>query len=156
LSPLADRFGRRPLLIVSLVLFGAPTLLAMSSSEPFELTLWRLLAGCGLGATVPVTIGICAQLAPATRRVSITTLAASGFAIGASSAGLITPLLAAQWGWRGMFAYGGILPLVIALLVIRGVPDSRPSRAGASPQAEKARAQAPVGAPRIGLIFAAG
>ena len=156
LSPLADRFGRRPLLIVSLVLFGAPTLLAMSSSGPFEMMLWRLLAGCGLGATVPVTIGICAELAPATRRVSITTLAASGFAIGASSAGLITPLLAAQWGWRGMFAYGGILPLVIALLVIRGVPDSRPALAGASAQAETARVQAPVGAPRIGLIFAAG
>src|SRR5262249_26692907 len=56
LSPLADRFGRRPLLILSLVLFGAPTLFAMHSGGPFELTLWRLLAGCGLGATVPVTI----------------------------------------------------------------------------------------------------
>ena len=55
-----------------------------------------------------------------------------------------------------MFAYGGILPLVIALLVVRGVPDSRPARIGASAQAEKARVQAPVGAPRIGLIFAAG
>jgi AAHS family 4-hydroxybenzoate transporter-like MFS transporter len=155
LSPLADRFGRRPLLIVSLVLFGAPTLLAMSSSGPFEMMLWRLLAGCGLGATVPVTIGICAELAPATRRVSITTLAASGFAIGASSAGLVTPLLAAHWGWRGMFAYGGILPLVIALLVVRGVPDSRPARTDALAQAETARVT-PVGAPRIGLIFAPG
>jgi len=156
LSPLADRFGRRPLLIASLVLFGVPTLLAMSSGAPFEMMLWRLLAGCGLGATVPVTIGICAELAPAARRVSITTLAASGFAIGASSAGLITPLLAAQWGWRGMFAYGGILPLVIALLVIRGVPDSRPARAGAPGQEAAAHVQAPVGAPRVGLIFAAG
>ena len=156
LSPLADRFGRRPLLIVSLVLFGAPTLLAMYSSGPFEMALWRLLAGCGLGATVPVTIGITAELAPAGRRVSIATLAASGFAIGASSAGLITPLLAVQWGWRGMFAYGGILPLVIAALVVRGIPDSRPSPAGVSGRAATARVQAPVGAPRIGLIFAAG
>src|SRR4029077_12368355 len=111
-------------------------LLAMSSSGPFEMMLWRVLAGCGLGATVPVTIGICAELAPATRRVSITTLAASGFAIGASSAGLITPLLAAQWGRRRMFAYGGLLPLVIALLVIRGAPDSRPDRTGASTEPE--------------------
>ena len=156
LSPLADRFGRRPLLIASLALFGAPTLLAMTSSGPFQMALWRLLAGCGLGATVPVTIGICAELAPAARRVSITTLAASGFAIGASSAGLITPLLAAQWGWRGMFAYGGILPLVIAVLVIRGIPDSRPASTGAPGQAATVRAQAPVGAPRVGLIFAKG
>ena len=156
LSPLADRFGRRPLLIVSLVLFGAPTLLAMYSSGPFEMMLWRLVAGCGLGATVPVTIGISAEFAPAGRRVSIATLAASGFAIGASSAGLITPLLAAPWGWRGMFAYGGILPLVIAALVVRGVPDSRPAAAGASGPGATTRVHARVGAPRLGLIFAAG
>jgi MFS transporter, AAHS family, 4-hydroxybenzoate transporter len=148
LSPLADRFGRRPMLIASLLLFGVPTLLAMSSSGPFEMMLWRLLAGCGLGATVPVTIGISAEFAPTGRRVSIATIAASGFAIGASSAGLITPLLAAHWGWRGMFAYGGIVPLVIAALVVRGIPDSRP--------AVPVRAHAPVGAPRLGLIFAAG
>ena len=156
LSPLADRFGRRPLLIVSLVLFGAATLLAMYSSGPLEMALWRLLAGCGFGATVPVTIGISAEFAPEGRRVSIATLAASGFAIGASSAGLITPLLAAHWGWRGMFAYGGILPLVIAALVVRGIPDSRPARARAPGQAAMARVRAPVGAPRVGLIFAAG
>jgi AAHS family 4-hydroxybenzoate transporter-like MFS transporter len=151
LSPLMDRFGRRPLLIASLLLFGVPTLLAMSSGGPFEMMLWRLLAGCGLGATVPVTIAISAQFAPEGRRVSIATIAASGFAIGASSAGLLTPLLAAHWGWRGMFAYGGIVPLVIAALVVRGIPDSRPAVAAAV-----VRSRAPVGAPRLGLIFAAG
>lgn len=154
LSPLADRFGRRALLIVSLVLFGACTLLAMSSSGPLEMALWRLLAGCGFGATVPVTIGISAEFAPEGKRVSIATIAASGFAIGASSAGLITPLLAAHWGWRGMFAYGGILPLVIAALAVRGIPDSRPVPARASGQAATARGR--VGAPQVGLIFAAG
>ena len=43
LSPLADRFGRRPLLIASLALFGAPTLLAMTSSGPFQMALWLSL-----------------------------------------------------------------------------------------------------------------
>ena len=156
LSPLGDRFGRRPMLVLSLALFGASTLAAMTSSGPFEMTLWRLLAGCGFGATVPVTIGICGDLAPPGRRVSIATIAASGFAIGASSAGLITPLLAAQWGWRGMFAYGGIMPLVIAALALRGIPDSRPTLAVAPRRDATARGRAPVGAPRIGLIFAAG
>jgi AAHS family 4-hydroxybenzoate transporter-like MFS transporter len=154
LSPLADRFGRRTLLIVSLVLFGAATLLAMLSSGPFAMTLWRLVAGCGFGATVPITIGICAEYAPPGRRVSIATLAASGFAIGASSAGLITPLLAAHWGWRGMFAYGGFLPLVIAALVAHGIPNTRPAATPALGQAGHVRA--PVGAPRLGLIFATG
>lgn len=147
LSPLADRFGRRVLLVASLVLFGLPTLLAIYSGSPLEMALWRLLAGCGLGATVPVTIGITTELAPSGRRVSIAALAASGFAIGASSAGLLTPWLAQHWGWRGMFVYGGIVPLVIAALAWQGIPDTKP----ASTQAIGAS-----GAPRLGLLFSAG
>jgi AAHS family 4-hydroxybenzoate transporter-like MFS transporter len=148
LSPLADRFGRRRLLVLSLVLFGVPTLLAMQSGGPVELALWRLVAGCGLGATVPVTIGITTALAPAGRRVSIAALAASGFAIGASSAGLITPLLADAWGWRGMFAYGGIAPLLIAVLAWRGIPEER-----ADDRRRVTSGTASHGAPRLGLLF---
>ena len=152
LSPLADRFGRRRMLVASLLLFGVPTLCAMQSGSPLEMALWRLLAGCGLGATVPVTIGISTDLAPPGRRVSIATLAASGFAVGASSAGLITPLLAAQWGWRGMFCYGGVAPLLIALLAWRGIPDD-----GKSARSVDAAAPRTVsGAPRLGLLFRAG
>ena len=152
LSPLADRYGRRPLLILSLLLFGLPTLLAMQAGGPVELALWRILAGCGLGATVPVTIAITADLAPAHRRVNIVTLAASGFAIGASSAGLLAPLLSGWWGWRGLFAYGGIAPLVIALLSIRGIPDSRvlPGAGETLPAATAA------GRTRVGVLFSPG
>jgi AAHS family 4-hydroxybenzoate transporter-like MFS transporter len=152
LSPLADRFGRRPLLIVSLLLFGLPTLLAMQAGGPLELAIWRVLAGCGLGATVPVTIAITADLAPAHRRVSIVTLAASGFAIGASSAGLIAPILSGLWGWRGLFGYGGIAPLVIAALAIRGIPDSRPASTGATSAPDSGRAE-PRRAARVAVLF---
>ena len=147
LSPLADRFGRRVLLVASLVLFGLPTLLAIYAGSPQEMALWRLLAGCGLGATVPVTIGITTELAPPGRRVSIAALAASGFAIGASSAGLLTPWLAQHWGWRGMFVYGGIMPLVIAALAWHGIPDTKSA---------STRASVASGAPRLGLLFTAG
>jgi AAHS family 4-hydroxybenzoate transporter-like MFS transporter len=151
LSPLADRYGRRLMLIVSLVLFGIPTLLAMQGGGPVEIAAWRVLAGCGLGATVPVTIAICADLAPAHRRVSLVTLAASGFAIGASSAGLLSPVLSGLWGWRGLFAYGGLAPLVIALLAYRGIPDARPLPVGAVPSPAD---PAPGRAARVGVLFA--
>jgi AAHS family 4-hydroxybenzoate transporter-like MFS transporter len=151
LSPLADRYGRRPLLIVSLLLFGLPTLLAMQAGGPVELAIWRIIAGCGLGATVPVTIAITADLAPAHRRVSIVTLAASGFAIGASSAGLIAPILSDLWGWRGLFGYGGLAPLVIAALAIRGIPDSRRVATAAAPSPEAHAA--PRRAARVAVLF---
>ncbi len=123
LSPFADRFGRRPLLMLCLLLFGVPTLLAMQAGSPMELAFWRLLAGCGLGATVPVTIAITADLAPAHRRVGLVTMMASGFAVGASCAGQIAPFLSAWWGWRGLFAFGGLAPLLLVVLVYRGIKE---------------------------------
>jgi MFS transporter, AAHS family, 4-hydroxybenzoate transporter len=125
LSPLADRFGRRPMLIASLMLLGLGTLAGMQAGGPTEVALWRLLAGCGLGAVVPITIAIVADIAPASRRVTMVTVMASGFAIGAASAGQIAPWLSAHWGWRGLFAYGGVMPLVIAVLCLWGIPETR-------------------------------
>jgi MFS transporter, AAHS family, 4-hydroxybenzoate transporter len=135
LSPLADRFGRRPMLIFSLVLLGSATLSAMRANGPSEIAIWRTLAGCGLGAVVPITIAIVADIAPAARRVTIVTIMASGFAIGAASSGQIAPLLSQHWGWHGLFAYGGIMPLVIAALCFRGIPESGPS-ADREPEAQ--------------------
>ncbi|MEP7312829.1 MAG: MFS transporter, partial [Pseudomonadota bacterium] len=131
LSPLADRFGRRPLLILSLLLFGLATLGGMQASGPTEMAVWRLIAGCGLGATVPITIAITADLAPPDRRVRLVTVMASGFAVGAASAGQIAPLLSAVWGWRGLFGYGGIMPLLLAIVCVWGIPESRPGKVGA-------------------------
>ncbi|MET0291268.1 MAG: MFS transporter [Steroidobacteraceae bacterium] len=132
LSPLADRFGRRPMLILSLVILGSATLLATRASSATEIAVWRTIAGSGLGAVVPITIAIVADIAPAARRVTIVTLMASGFTIGAASSGLIAPILSGHWGWQGLFAYGGIMPLVIAVLCWSGIPGSRLTGAGAT------------------------
>ena len=147
LSPLADRFGRRPMLIVSLMLLGLATLLAMRSYGPTEIALWRTIAGCGLGAVVPITIAIVADIAPAARRVTLVTIMASGFAIGAASAGQIAPFLSVRWGWHGLFAYGGIMPLVIAVLCIWGIPESRP-------KVELTQASQPNALQRVSALFA--
>jgi len=152
LSPLADRFGRRPMLIVSLVILGSATLLATRAGGPAAMAAWRTVAGCGLGAVVPITIAIVADIAPAARRVTIVTVMASGFAIGAASSGQIAPLLSQHWGWRGLFVYGGIMPLAIAVLCFRGIPESRPSVApvrGTLPDAVEAGA-----VKRVAALFA--
>ncbi len=123
LGPLSDRFGRKPMLLVSLLLFGGGTLAALTIRSPIELAAWRLLAGCGLGAAVPVTIALVTEWAPAAKRVRIVTVMAMGFPIGASSAGLIAPVLTSRWGWEGLFVYGGIGPLIIAALIAISVRE---------------------------------
>lgn len=143
LGPLSDRVGRKPMLLVSLLLFGGGTLAALTIRSPGELTLWRLIAGCGLGAAVPITIAMVSEWAPPAKRVRIVTLMAMGFPVGASSAGLIAPLLTSRWGWQGLFVYGGVAPLIIAALIAVSVRE--PPR---SLKAEK-----PVWR-RVGALFA--
>jgi len=148
LSPLADRFGRRPMLIASLLILGMATLAAIRSTGPAQVAAWRTLAGCGLGAVVPITIAIVADIAPAARRVTIVTLMASGFTIGAASSGLIAPWLTQRWGWQGLFGYGGLMPLVIAALCLRGIPDSRQAAASLQGAAQTGAVQ------RVAALFA--
>jgi AAHS family 4-hydroxybenzoate transporter-like MFS transporter len=133
LAPLSDRFGRKPLLLTSLLLFGGGTLAALTIRSPGELAAWRLLAGCGLGAAVPVTIAMVSDWAPPARRVRVVTVMAMGFPVGASSAGLIAPLLTKPWGWQGLFVYGGVAPLVLAALVAATVREPARSVAQEKP-----------------------
>jgi AAHS family 4-hydroxybenzoate transporter-like MFS transporter len=154
LSPLADRFGRRPLLIVSLGLLGVATLCAMRASGATEIAAWRTLAGCGLGAVVPITIAIVADIAPAARRVTVVTIMASGFTVGAASSGLIAPWLSQHWGWQGLFAYGGIMPLIVAMLCYWGIPESRPAAERA--HAMQSNAVEPNAIQRVAALFTPG
>lgn len=133
LAPLSDRFGRKPMLLLSLLLFGGGTLAALAIRNPDDLAWWRLLAGCGLGAAVPVTIAMVSDWAPPARRVRVVTVMYMGFPLGASSAGLIAPFLTSRWDWQGLFVYGGVAPLVIAALVAISVREPTPTSERARP-----------------------
>jgi MFS transporter, AAHS family, 4-hydroxybenzoate transporter len=133
LGPLSDRLGRKPMLLLSLLLFGGGTLAALTIGSPGELAAWRLLAGCGLGAAVPVTIAMVSHWAPPAKRVRVVTVMAMGFPVGASSAGLIAPLLTSRWGWEGLFVYGGIAPLLLAALIAVTVREPARSLAQEKP-----------------------
>lgn len=124
LSPLADRFGRRPMLITMLWLIALATLAACFAHGPLDLTAWRLLSGLGLGAIVPVAIAMTSEYAPARQRAALVTMMVSCAAIGAFAAALTAPVLDALWGWRGIFAVGAALPALAALLCLLALPES--------------------------------
>jgi AAHS family 4-hydroxybenzoate transporter-like MFS transporter len=126
LSPLADRFGRRPLIIVLLALVGLSSLGAATAQGIYDLAVWRFFTGAGIGGCVPVASALIAEYSPKRRRAQMITLLACSIGVGATTAGLVAPNLSAAWGWKGIFVVGGALPLAAALVFVAVLPESLP------------------------------
>lgn len=121
---LADRFGRRPLLLAAVVLFALANLATSFVPSIDGLIALRFVTGLGLGAAIPCSVALVAEYAPARRRALIITTMYCGYSIGGAMAGWLTPLVVAHLGWRGMFMVGAALPLAILPSVWRRLPES--------------------------------
>jgi AAHS family 4-hydroxybenzoate transporter-like MFS transporter len=121
---LADRIGRRPVLLGATAVFGLFTLLTAFARSLPELLAVRLAAGLGLGAIMPNATALVGEYAPRTRRVATMMIVTNGFMLGAVLGGLLSAWLVPAHGWRAPFVVGGALPLVLLLPMARWVPES--------------------------------
>ena len=120
----ADRVGRKPLLLVALLIIGAFTVLtAMAPSKPALIGL-RFLAGVGLGGATPCFIALTSEYAPARSRAMWVTLMWAGFPLGAMIGAFSNSLLIPAFGWRAIFYFGGGLPVLLALVLLAALPES--------------------------------
>jgi AAHS family 4-hydroxybenzoate transporter-like MFS transporter len=124
IGPLADRFGRKAMMILAVAVFGIFTLLTAEAGSLGSLLVLRFLAGLGLGGVIPSTVVMASEYAPAHRRGSMVTLMACGFALGAASGGVLAGMYLLAMGWRTIFYVGGILPLLLVLVLVRWLPES--------------------------------
>ncbi|RYF57282.1 MAG: MFS transporter [Comamonadaceae bacterium] len=121
---LGDRFGRRPVILGSAILFGIMTLLTSQAWDTWSLTVIRLVAGCGFGALTPNVYSLSGEIFPTKLRARVMGLLAIGIPIGGvlgSGLALITVDLI---GWRGCFAAVGALTLVLVAFALRMLPES--------------------------------
>jgi MFS transporter, AAHS family, 4-hydroxybenzoate transporter len=140
LAPLADRIGRRSVIVWSCVAFGVCTLLTLVVDSLWPLVAVRFLTGLGLGAALPNAIGLASEYAPHKRRALAVMFVGSGISLGAIAAGMTAARLVAPFGWHAMFVVGGILPLLLAVVLARFLPESiRFSASVPSRQAEAKR-----------------
>ena len=123
-GPLADRHGRKTMLIVSMVLFGGASLAASLSNGLASLTWLRLLTGIGLGGAMPMTITISSEYVPGARRSSLLTLMFCGFTIGSAMGGIIAAQILPYYGWRALLVVGGTVPLLLAPMLAAVLPES--------------------------------
>ena len=124
LAPLADRVGRRRIIVYSCVAFGALTLLTLAADSLLSLATLRFFTGLGLGSALPNAIGLASEYAPHKRRALVVMFVGSGVSLGAIGAGIAATHLVEPFGWRAVFVVGGILPLLLALLLAGWLPES--------------------------------
>jgi AAHS family 4-hydroxybenzoate transporter-like MFS transporter len=119
-----DRFGRRKLLLLSMTLFGMSTLGMAGVQTIRALAILRFITGLGLGGALPNAAALSAEYVPRNRRALAVTLTIVCVPLGASLAGLIAARALPAFGWRGLFAGGGTLPLLTAAALFTVLPES--------------------------------
>ena len=119
-----DRYGRKPAIIASLVLFGLFTLAVAISTSVEHLTWARFLTGFGIGGVISNTIALNAEMAPRRLRATFIILMFIGITTGGIFSPMLANTLAASHGWQILFWIGGIVPIVIAATCLPVLPES--------------------------------
>ncbi|WP_315809547.1 MULTISPECIES: MFS transporter [Pseudomonas] len=123
-GPLADRFGRKGVLVVAVFLFGLFSLLSAYSSNLEQLMALRLLTGIGLGAAMPNATTLLSEYTPERLKSLLVTSMFCGFNLGMASGGFVSAKLIPAYGWHSLLLLGGVLPLVLTVVLLVWLPES--------------------------------
>ena len=123
-GPLTDRFGRRPMMLGTVIWFSLLTLAVTQAGDLDELLVLRFLACLGLGGLVPMAVVVSSENAPRRTRATMVTLATCGYSLGAASGGVLAAQLIPHYGWPSIFWVGGIAPLFLLLAMWAWLPES--------------------------------
>jgi len=123
-GPMADRIGRKKVLVLSILVFGGFSLITAFATSLTQLTVLRFLTGLGLGAAMPNAATLMSEYAPERRRALLVNLMFVGFPIGSSMGGFISAWLIPHYGWQSVLILGGVMPLALAVALIFLLPES--------------------------------
>jgi AAHS family 4-hydroxybenzoate transporter-like MFS transporter len=123
-SLIADKIGRRPVLIALTLFFALATILTARANSVNELLLIRFIAGMGLGGIQPNGMALMGEYSPRKVRITMMMIVSNGFTAGAAAGGFISAWLIPAFGWRAVFYFGGAVPLLIAALMLFQLPES--------------------------------
>jgi MFS transporter, AAHS family, 4-hydroxybenzoate transporter len=121
---IGDRFGRRTALLGSVISFGTLTVLVSFANDVVTLSALRFLAGLGLGGAMPNAAALASEYVPLRQRPSAIILTIVCIPIGGTLAGFTGAVVLPAYGWRALFLIGGSLPLILAALLWKVLPES--------------------------------
>jgi AAHS family 4-hydroxybenzoate transporter-like MFS transporter len=123
-GPLADRIGRKRIIILSTLAFGIGALVTAMVQDVNSLLFIRFLTGLGLGGVMPNTIAMTSEFNPQRRRATMVMIMFCGFSVGAALGGMLAAGLIPHYGWRAVFIVGGLAPLIMVPILALKLPES--------------------------------
>jgi MFS transporter, AAHS family, 4-hydroxybenzoate transporter len=123
-GPLADRIGRKKIIILSTLAFGLGALVTAFVQDVNTLLAIRFLTGLGLGGAMPNAIAMTSEFNPRRRRATMVMIMFCGFSVGAALGGLLAAALIPHFGWRSVFVVGGVAPLLLVPILALRLPES--------------------------------
>lgn len=123
-GPLADRFGRKLVLMVCVGFFGLACLASAYSSSLEMLIVLRFLTGLGLGGAMPNSVTLSSEYSPERHRSVLVTTMFCGFTLGSALGGVAAAHVVAAFGWRAVLVIGGVLPLLLLPVLALVLPES--------------------------------
>jgi AAHS family 4-hydroxybenzoate transporter-like MFS transporter len=123
-GPLADRIGRKRVLVGAVFVFGTLSLACTQVKSIEMIVVLRLLGGIGLGAAMPNATTMVAEYMPRKNRGLLTNIMFCGFTLGASAGGFAAADLIPSFGWRSVFAISGGMPFILTFVLLAWLPES--------------------------------
>ncbi|WP_155286266.1 MDR family MFS transporter [Lacticaseibacillus zhaodongensis] len=113
---MADRIGRKPVLLVGLAIFVLGSLLSGLSQSMLELIIFRAIQGIGAGAIMPVTFTIIADMYPIEKRARVLGFNGSAWGIASVTAPLIGGFIVDRLSWHWVFIINVPIGVITMLL----------------------------------------
>lgn len=123
-GPLADKFGRKKVIVATTLLFAIFTIMCGLATSTQDLMIYRFITGIGLGAAMPNISTIVSEYMPIKRRAFLTGIAGCGFMLGISCGGILSAFLLESFGWAKVIIIGGVTPIILAVFLMLKLPES--------------------------------
>ncbi len=120
---IADRFGRRPAMIGSILVYSVFTAACGLSQTVWQLAVFRFLLGLGMGGEWTAGAAIVSETWPDRHRGKAVAIMQSSWAVGYAAAAVVVAFVLPAFGWRAVF-FVGLLPALLTLWIRRGVAES--------------------------------
>ena len=136
LAPLADRFGRKPMMMFAAIVMGICIYATAYTRDISTLMLCRFISGLGIGIMMVSTAAITSEYTPSKTRDFWVSLVVTGYPVGAVLTGLYS-ITAIQAGWQKLFETAGIVTILVLPVIYFLLHESPDFKLNAKPSSAK-------------------